>query len=157
MKVRFNRWYNAVLTALLTLLGYGCSSSSDDYSDVEMYGTPHADFVVQGSVTDEAGKPVQGIKTSLKRVIKELNNAAEGLDSVQTDAAGQYQLKYSGFTDNNFKLIVEDIDGDANGGTFAPDTLDLDYDKAKHTKEKGQGFMYSGLFEFQIDVKLKKK
>ena len=157
MKVRFNRWYNAVLTALLTLLGYGCSSSSDDYSDVEMYGTPRADFVVQGSVTDEAGKPVQGIKTSLKRVIKELNNAAEGLDSVQTDAAGQYQLKYSGFTDNNFKLIVEDIDGDANGGTFAPDTLDLDYDKAKHTKEKGQGFMYSGLFEFQIDVKLKKK
>ena len=25
MKVRFNRWYNAVLTALLTMLGYGCS------------------------------------------------------------------------------------------------------------------------------------
>ena len=57
MKVRFNRWYNAVLTALLTLLGYGCSSSSDD-SDVEMYGVLASYYVIQGSVTDEAGNLV---------------------------------------------------------------------------------------------------
>jgi putative lipoprotein (rSAM/lipoprotein system) len=157
MKVRFNRWYNAVLTALLTLLGYGCSSSSDD-SDVEMYGVLASYYVIQGSVTDEAGKPIQGIKTSLKHVIKELNYVVECYDSVQTDVAGQYQLEFSGFHDPNLKLIVEDIDGDANGGTFAPDTLDLDYDKAIRTEWKSQGFgIKDGKYELQIDVKLKKK
>ena len=37
MKVRFYRWYNAVLTALLSMLGYGCSSSEDP---LDMYGAP---------------------------------------------------------------------------------------------------------------------
>jgi hypothetical protein len=67
-------------------------------------------------------------------------------------------LEFSGFHDPNLKLIVEDIDGDANGGTFAPDTLDLDYDKAIRTEGKSQGFgIKDGKYELQIDVKLKKK
>ena len=36
MKVRFNRWYNAVLTALLSMLGFGCSSEEP----MDMYGPP---------------------------------------------------------------------------------------------------------------------
>ena len=155
MKVRFNRWYNAVLTALLTLLGYGCSSSSDD-SDVEMYGVLASYYVIQGSVTDEAGKPIQGIKTSLKHVIKELNYVVECYDSVQTDVAGQYQLEFSGFHDPNLKLIVEDIDGEANGGEFLSDTLDIDFDKAEKAKD-GDGHWYEGVYNIPQDIKLKKK
>ena len=58
MKVRFNRWYNAVLTALLSMLGYGCSSSEDP-TDALMYGVvPVAEYQIRGQVTDEAGTPV---------------------------------------------------------------------------------------------------
>ena len=70
MKVRFNRWYNAVLTALLSILGFGCSSEEpmDMYGPPVEYGTPQADFILKGTVTDEIGTPVQGLKTSLKEV-----------------------------------------------------------------------------------------
>ena len=61
MKVRFNRWYNAVLTALLSMLGFGCSSS-EDQTYVAMYGAPADRFQIRGQVTDEAGTPIQGIK-----------------------------------------------------------------------------------------------
>lgn len=159
MKVRFYRWYNAVLTALLSMLGYGCSlDEPDEYgTPVPEYGAPHADYILKGTVTDEAGTPVQGIKTSLKEVYKdETGNYAFGMDSIQTNESGNYQLKYSGMPYDRTKLIVEDIDGEANGGEFLSDTLDIDYDKAVKTEE-GDHHWYTGKFEIITDVKLKKK
>ena len=69
MKVRFNHWYHAVLTTLLAMLGFSCSGSdSDDEEIVAMYGliTPH--YYLGGTVTDQAGTPIEGIKMSLKQV-----------------------------------------------------------------------------------------
>jgi hypothetical protein len=54
------------------------------------------------------------------------------------------------------KVIVEDIDGEANGGEFLSDTLDVDYNKAVKTKD-GDGKWYLGIYEITQDVKLKKK
>ena len=157
MRVRFNRWYNAVLTTLLSILGYGCSSDEpmDMYGSPPEYGSPHADYIVIGTVTNESGTPVQGIKTSLKEV-SENAKTAYGIDSVQTNATGDFQLKYTGMERKSIKLIVDDIDGEANGGEFLSDTLDIDYDKAVKVKE-GEGRWYQGKFEVSQDVKLKKK
>ena len=161
MKVRFTRWYNAVLTALLSMLGYGCSSTEEP---LEMYGpllveygVPHADYIFKGTIKDEVGSPVQGIKTSLKAVFDNDNKRyVMGLDSVQSDASGNYQLEYTGTRrDPSLKIIVEDTDGQANGGEFLSDTLDIDFDKAVKVKE-GSGW-YQGEFEVSQDVKLKKK
>lgn len=159
MKVRFHRWYNALLTSLLSLLGYGCSESSMDMYGTPViceYGVPHADYIVKGFVTDEAGKPVEGIKTSLKHV-HEANETVyvSAIDSVQTNASGNYQLQYMGMRNPTLKLIVEDIDGDANGGKFQNDTLDVDFEKAVQTK-KGDGW-YNGAFQISQNIKLKKK
>ena len=160
MKVRFNRWYNAVLTALLSILGFGCSGEEpmDEYGTILMeYGTPYADYIFKGTVTDEAGTPVQGIKTSLKNVFENDNKQyVLGLDSVQSDGSGAYQLKYVGMRDRGLKIIVEDIDGEANGGEFLSDTLDIDFNKAVQTKESDE-FWYEGAYEISQDVKLKKK
>ena len=156
MKVKFNRWYNAVLTALLSMLGYGCSSTEeplDMYGPPVEYGTPHADYIIKGRVMDESGTPVQGIKTSLRKVDKV---RAYGIDSVQTNVSGNYQLKHTGWQNQYYKVIVEDIDGEANGGEFLSDTLDIDYDKAVKTKD-GDGKWYHGIYEITQDVKLKKK
>lgn len=155
MKVRFNRWYNAVLTVLLGLLGLE-SCDSEGGGMVEEYGCPSSDYIIKGTVTDEAGTPVQGIKTSLKQIYKtETETYIGGIDSVQTGVSGDFLLKYNGMQQKNIKLIVEDIDGEANGGEFLSDTLDINYDKAVQTK-KGEGW-YSGTYEIAQDVKLKKK
>ena len=162
MKVRFYRWYNAVLTALLSMLGYGCSSSEEEinvlmYGALVEYGAPHADYIVKGMVTDEAETPVQGIKTFLKQVDKtEAGTIIFGMDSIQTNETGGYQLEYTGLPQPGIKLIVEDVDGEANGGEFLSDTLDVNFDNATQTG-KGDGKWYGGVYEITQDVKLKKK
>ena len=53
------------------------------------------------------------------------------------------------------KLIIEDIDGKANG-EYQSDTLDIDYDKAVQIGE-GDNHWYQGLFQIIQNVKLRKK
>ena len=158
MKVRFIHWYNAVLTALLSMLGYGCSTTSNE---PEMYGTPTADYIFKGRVTDEADVPIQGIKTSLKQVFKSDDRTyVEGLDSVLTDASGDYQLKYGGmmgFTEHQSKLIVEDIDGEANGGKFLSDTIDIDFKNNAVLIKNGDRGWYEGTYEISQNIRLKKQ
>lgn len=164
MKVRFYRWYNAVLTVLLSMLGYGCSSSEED---VEMYGTPvveygapHADYIVKGHVTDEADHAIQGIKASVKVYFSDTDGKVyvDPIDSILTDASGDYQLKHRDAPERS-KLIFEDIDGAANGGEFLSDTLNIneeDFNQAVKVKD-GDGKWYRGVFEITKNVKLKKK
>ncbi len=160
MKVRFNRWYNAVLTALLSMLGYGCSSenSVEMYgSPVLMYGVPSANYQISGTVTDASGKAVQGIKTSIKNVtIYDGQTHTYGIDSVTTDVAGRYDLKLQSFPENKEnKLIVEDVDGETNGA-YQNDTIDINYTNAQKIKE-GDSNWNNGTFVIKQDIKLKKK
>ena len=148
MKVRFNRWYNAVLTALLGLLGFeSCSNGGNELCE---YGTPTADYTVKGVVTDEEGNPIQGILT------KFVGDYNYGEQSTMTDKSGNYKLQVSTFPGlHNCQLIVKDIDGEANGGEFQSDTLDLSTQKTVQV-QKGDGNWYDGAFEITQDVKLKK-
>jgi putative lipoprotein (rSAM/lipoprotein system) len=159
MKVRFTRWYNAVLTALLALLGYGCSS--DEQEMVEMYGTPYANYQFSGTVTDESNSPIKDIKVSAKYVYQMNDGRVEtyGVDSTQTDGSGKYAFKSRRFPgDPNLKLIVEDMDGETNGGAFKSDTIDIDYDNAKKVKDPAKGESWSiGTYAINQDIKLKKK
>jgi putative lipoprotein (rSAM/lipoprotein system) len=159
MKVRFYRWYNAVLTALLSMLGYGCSSDEPDMygTPVAEYGVPYATYMVEGTVTDEANNPIQGIKTSIKGIFPNGDKVyVDAVDSVLSDASGKYQLRYRGMDRPEYKLIVEDIDGEANGGEFLSDTLDIEYGKAVKVKN-GDGAWNGGEYMIQQPVRLKKK
>ena len=161
MKVRFNRWYNTVLTALLSIIGYGCSSS-DDPEYICMYGTPHADYQFMGTVTDESGSPVSGIKVSAKNVYRRYDSTlieTYGVDSTLTDSKGKYAVEGEAFLGEHIlKLIVEDLDGEANGGNFMNDTIDIDFNNAKKVKEPDKDDYWSdGTFAITQDIKLKKK
>ena len=161
MKVRFNRWYNTVLTALLSIIGYGCSSS-DDPEYICMYGTPHADYQFMGTVTDESGSAVMGIKVSAKNVYRRYDSTlieTYGVDSTLTDSKGKYAVEGEAFLGEHIlKLIVEDLDGEANGGNFMNDTIDIDFDNAKKVKEPDKDDYWSdGTFAITQDIKLKKK
>ena len=159
MKVRFYRWYNAVLTALLSMLGYGCSSDEPDMygTPVAEYGVPYATYMVEGTVTDEANNPIQGIKTSIKGIFPNGDKVyVDAVDSVLSDASGKYQLRYRGMDRPDYKLTVEDTDGEANGGEFLSDTLDIDFGRAVKVKN-GDGAWNGGEYQIQQAVKLKKK
>ncbi|WP_033147420.1 radical SAM-associated putative lipoprotein [Prevotella sp. P6B1] len=158
MKVRINRWYNTILTALLSLLGYGCSSeNSVEMYGVMMYGVPSAEYKISGTVTDEGGKAVEGIKTSVKQISTyEDKTHAFSIDSVMTNTAGHYDVTVNVFPLNQeIKLLVEDVDGDANGA-YQNDTIDIDYNNAQKIKE-GDGTWNNGTFTIKQDIKLKKK
>lgn len=153
MIVRFNRWYNTILTALLTMLGYGCSSDEpmDMYGPPVEYGTPYADYIVKGQVTDEAGTPIKDIQITAPY--------GYGTDSqhdqvVQTDAAGNFTLKeFSSM--KGYQIIFEDIDGEANGGDFKSDTINVNTLPMTQA-EQGSGW-YGGKFDVKAEIKLKKK
>ena len=146
MKVRFNRWYNAVLTALLAMLGYeSCSSDS-----VEEYGTPNADFQIKGQVTYEGGIPIPGIRV---RAPYSYIDGSDG-QSVLTDENGRFELDE--FHSMLYgRLYVEDIDGEDNGGEFQSDTINV-WDLPKKEVEKGSGW-YEGKFEVNANIRLEKK
>ena len=149
MKIRFFRWYNVVLTALLAILGYGCSK--DDY--VCEYGTPNADYQLMGTVTDDAGKPVDGILVSIE---EKYGDYWENLTSKKTEYGGSYHVYFNTWPESSStKIIIQDIDGDANGGEFANDTIDIDYKSGKKVKEGGS--WYAGAWQITQNIQLKKK
>ena len=148
MKVRFSRWYNAVLTVLLSMLGFeSCDSNGD--APVE-YGAPHADYQVKGIVTDEAGTPIQGIRiTGPSPMVSSMQN-----QTTLSDASGAFEL--TEFTSYGSEMIIaEDIDGDANGGEFKSDTLNIR--ELPSTKISEGKSWYMGKYEVNAAIKLKKK
>ena len=150
MKVRFNRWYNALLTMLLSMLGFESCSSLGEEVPVE-YGVPHANYIVKGIVTDEAGAPIQGIKvTGPAPTYSSMIN-----QTAITDESGSFKLEeFTSF--HGGYIAVEDTDGEANGGDFKSDTLNI-YD-IKDSKQIEQGERwYEGKFEVTANFKLKKK
>ena len=130
MKVRFNRWYNAVLTALLSMLGFAsCSSGEEEEYFVPEYGVVIPNIEWRGVVTNEAEAPIQGISTLVKYAIMDYNDPSKvdyyTVDSVSTDANGRFAVRVPEDIMGNYKLILKDVDGETNGGTFQSDTLTL--------------------------------
>ena len=157
MKVRFNHWYNAVLAALLGLLGF--EACGEDSPELAEYGCPYVKYQVKGTVTDSEGRPIKGIKVKVAEqgLLNDSVVIYDGIDSVETDAAGNYQTQVMQdiYFDSRRKLILEDTDGAANGGEFQGDTLSLS-DMEKTLVEEGSGW-YNGRYDLKGDVTLKSK
>ena len=153
MKIRFFKWCHVLLTALLAVLGYSCKN--DDYP-VE-YGAPSADYHLSGVVTDEAGNPVGGILVSVEET-DYYNDYRDYLASKKSMlGTGEYWMSYTSYGNPDLtKIIVQDVDGEANGGEFANDTIDIDYDNAVKIKD-GDGHWYYGAWKITQNIKLKKK
>lgn len=74
-----------------------------------------------------------------------------------TDVDGKFTMDnlydYMGY---NQKLILEDIDGEENGGEFQSDTLSIDQLDAKQI-EPSSGAWDTGKYELTGTIRLKKK
>lgn len=106
---------NAALVSILGLFGISCEKIGDIINGglVCMYGCPSSIFQVKGTIVDENDKPVKGIQ------VVGWHYAA---DTLHTDAEGivldEFQSSSRGLT-----YYIEDVDGEANGGKFAKDTV----------------------------------
>ncbi|MDO5523962.1 MAG: radical SAM-associated putative lipoprotein [Bacteroidia bacterium] len=131
--------YAKMLTAFFTLLGTitGC----DFILPRVEYGTPSADFVIRGKVSDKSSqKPIRDI-----RIIHKTGYAPAN-DTVKTDANGEFELKFNEFPGVNHWIYAEDLDETENGGFYAPDSLTVNSSQMKRIK-KGSGSWNEGVFE----------
>ena len=74
-----------------------------------------------------------------------------------TDSGGEFvsQMMRDGWVDTK-KLIFNDIDGEANGGTFKSDSVCMKDMESKQIK-KGDGNWYLGTYEYNMEIKLSKE
>jgi len=155
--------WKQLAAAILGLLGFAsCGKDEAIEWGMTMYGQPHAYFKALGSVKDEKGKPIEGIRVSITRhnyhpntagVIYDENDWYE-YDVLYTDSKGKYQLDKSIFEGPDDVVIAfEDVDGEENGGDFAS----VQATPTVKQTDKGDGLWYGGAFKVESDVKMKKK
>lgn len=143
MKTKLQRLTHYLMAMLFGLLGFSACSEDEEDEMLVMYGTPTADYIVKGTVTDDAGNPIMGINIYPSRT----------LTLAKTDAEGRFKtdtLSYDG------PYFFVDPDGDTNGGRFETDTLY--YNDFKSTKVgESKHTWHMGVFELEAEVKLKKE
>lgn len=165
MKQKVNTLYRIILGALMGILGFS-SCGKDGLNPFSgggdarcMYGQPSATFKLVGTVKDEAGKPVKGIRVIYNPYAdKDINEVKYYLDTLYTDASGKFssdRLKYSWPEIPAHELIVSDVDG-ATNGEYKDEKVPAARIKSSHSKQGSNGW-YEGTFTLSSDVVVKKK
>lgn len=134
-----------IITKSLSILGFtlpvvGCVPV--------MYGSPSTTYEVKGKVLDNEGNPINGIKIALQDDATD-PNPYEIAES-QSLENGDYTIRNTTFPTNKLYLSVEDIDGEANGGEFEEQTIELDFSKVEATGDKGAWYEGTKSLEKQI-------
>jgi len=151
MKNKSLKFFDKFVMALLGLFPFfsGCDEPR------EMYGTPTADYLIKGSVTDELSTtPVKDIRVIIRDSRDSLYRMA---DTAYTDSNGKYAFTFTNIPDESilYELKAEDIDGAANGGPFITEKATASLAEATWDKSHAEGW-YSGKATIVKDIKLTK-
>jgi len=161
-KIKFLKVTNRILASILLLIGF---SACKKYGMVE-YGTPHADFVVSGKVTDSRGIGLEGIRVTIPYVDHH-QRATSGFypdkpvitqpvnDTLFSKENGTFEYKYQGFPTNdsiNVKLKFEDI---SSNTAFETDSAKVTFFSSE--LKGGDNRWYSGKVTKEVTVQLKEK
>ena len=156
MKNGMKQIWKYLAAGIMGLLGFAsCGKSlADDSNDSAMYGPPpNADYKVLGTVSDEDGKPIKGIRVSVRLKYSPWSKDVE--ETLYSDDKGAYQLLTRSLDGlPPVSISFEDVDGEENGGEFVSTEVTPE---AKRTKDGDGTGSYQGAFEFLADVQLKKK
>lgn len=153
---RINQAMQGVLSALLALLGFG----SCDKIGADEYGSPYLEYQVKGQVTDESGKPIEGIRVTIENETYGFSVNHDGVwkysfaDTVYTDADGRFVSREINDGSIYGKIFFEDIDGPANG-SFLPDSANLEDLEQKQIEDE-DGW-YNGKFEVNVQQELERE
>lgn len=138
---------NWLLGGLLMLFGFpGC-----DRIHTDMYGTPHSKYTIKGKVTNESNVPIPKIQ-----ICSPYGENVSYADTLYTDGKGEFSYTFDGFfREDNIPLLLSDIDGEANGGNFAPDSVSVSFKDVEVTG--GDGGWYLGEATKNVAIVLKEK
>mgnify|MGYP001775557968 FL=1 len=150
--MKTNRILSRVLSGLLVALGFtGCDGSDTP----EEYGTPSVKFQVKGTVTDEAGNPIENIRVIVRGNYDNEPNPWMD-DTIYTDRDGNFASKeMDSFGLGQQRAYFDDVDGEENGGKFRSQSVWLKDMESKQV-EKEDGW-YDGKYEFTARETLKKE
>jgi putative lipoprotein (rSAM/lipoprotein system) len=141
IKKYFTVKWCAMISALLGMLGYSACGSKDDEDGLGpcLYGQPHAYFKVEGSVLNEEGKAVEGVKVYVQRHYG---------DTATTDQNGKYVFNAKSM--GSYRLLW--VMAEDPSGVYAADSVGL-----SPQYEGGDGDWYAGSCSTTHDFTLKKK
>ena len=139
--------------AVLGVLGFS-ACSDDPGGHWVAYGSPNAKYKYMGTVTDEAGNPIEGINVMINGAVNSTGNASLIL---KTDKDGKFStVTLTSVNTRINTLDFVDVDGEANGGEFESQTI-TPKDMTKTQIKEGDGGWYMGEFELSANIKLKKQ
>ena len=153
------------------VLGFGTLSVMNGCME---YGCPTRDFSYSGRVTTEAGEPIEGVRSVIAyKERREVRDTIAGNDTAEVKECEYYwQGKDTMWSDDDGRfrsevykepvmypvdaILLEDVDGEANGGSFESDTVRLS-DMQETKVKRGDGRWYEGEFEYSFERRLREK
>lgn len=153
------KWYNALLSALLTMLGFeSCGNVLHQEAPAE-YGCPNVEYQVKGEVTDaDSGEPIGGIQAKLAHsYISEQQEKPYAFDSVTTSQDGTFvfPIMTEVSLQPSLTVILEDSGDETSGRAYESDTIRLE-DMTQKQVKKGDGRWFQGGYELTVNRQLKK-
>lgn len=150
MKIKFIKASNWLLSLAIGAIGF---SSCDE--NVDEYGTPSADYIISGMVTDSNDKPIKGIEVSASKSKSKSQDDDQIIFKDITDSEGNYRIEDLKAFPNASQYYVDfsDIDGEENG-SFKAKTDSVKVSSGVHTN--GSGYWYLGKTQMTLNTKLKK-
>lgn len=130
---------------LMALVGFGAAGCEESAAE---YGCPNVNFRVTARVVDEAGEPIEGIRVGIYHEEWDGGYACGDFENRTgyTDYQGCIDAYGSPFSVPE-KLVFEDVDGEANGGEFETQIIDV---VGVEQTEEGSGHWYGGAYEVHI-------
>lgn len=151
MKKTYLSIRSLVSAGVLTLLGWlglsGCNRSAVNCGMCE-YGTPTVNYEFKVKVTDQMGKPVEGLEVGILQDDDREHTNNDGEATIDGDYVGIYK-------DHQVTFIVRDIDGPKNG-VVTDLTQNENIYKSDFVK-KGDGHWDNGTVMKWVNLKVKRK
>lgn len=132
MRKKFYAMLNMLLAPVLAMLGFnGCDNA---FNGVCLYGVPYAKYDVKGTVLNEEGEQLEGMKVTPKEIYTFENfEGCEVLKATSTDSKGQYQTSgsWSGYSPGSvLRIVVEDPQH-----VYATDSVDITLKRTNKGKD----------------------
>jgi putative lipoprotein (rSAM/lipoprotein system) len=150
MRIKLLQGGNRIIAFFLTLLGF-TYSCKDSYM-ADMYGSPYAEYIVNGKVVSERdNSSIKGIQI---RISSSHGKNTSNTEALSSDTNGNYSVMYTEYGIDQINLSFEDVDGPENGSFQSVDTL-MTFSKSDLSGKVGSWFM--GSSEKILNIKLKQK
>ena len=138
--------------AVLGVMGFS-ACSDDPGGGAVAYGSPTADYKYMGTVTDEAGNPIEGINVIMSGNILGMPNVQLKTESYDGEKSNFSTGIFSTADTHIATIDFVDVDGEENGGDFQSVTIT----PQDMVQESQFDDMPATRLEYKATIKLKKK